>query len=93
MMCHTVSLTSWTRAGAVGARDPASYGAEDRADDAEDQRVDGSPLVLAHLEAEELHLSIKTVEPLVSAIFVKLGLHPDADNNRRVLAVLAFLRR
>jgi DNA-binding CsgD family transcriptional regulator len=40
---------------------------------------------------EELHLSIKTVEPVVSTIFTKLGLHPDAASNRRVLAVLAFL--
>ena len=41
---------------------------------------------------EELHLSIKTVEPVVSTIFTKFGLHPDASSNRRVLAVLAFLR-
>lgn len=41
---------------------------------------------------EELHLSIKTVEPVVSAIFTKLGLHPAAASNRRVLAVLAFVR-
>jgi Bacterial regulatory proteins, luxR family len=40
----------------------------------------------------ELHLSIKTVEPVVSTIFTKFGLHPDASSNRRVLAVLAFLR-
>jgi DNA-binding CsgD family transcriptional regulator len=41
---------------------------------------------------EELHLSIKTVEPVVSTIFTKLGLHADATSNRRVLAVLAFIR-
>ncbi|MCW2546886.1 MAG: LuxR family transcriptional regulator [Mycobacterium sp.] len=41
---------------------------------------------------EELHLSIKTVEPVVSTIFTKLGLHAHAGSNRRVLAVLAFLR-
>lgn len=41
---------------------------------------------------EELHLSVKTVEPVVSAIFTKLGLHPDATANRRVLAVLAYVR-
>jgi DNA-binding CsgD family transcriptional regulator len=41
---------------------------------------------------EELHLSIKTVEPVVSTIFTKLGLHADATSNRRVLAVLAFVR-
>ncbi len=40
----------------------------------------------------ELHLSIKTVEPLISGIFAKLGLHPDASSNRRVLAVVAFLQ-
>jgi DNA-binding NarL/FixJ family response regulator len=40
---------------------------------------------------EHLHLSVKTVEPVVSTIFTKLGLGPDPDSNRRVLAVLAFL--
>jgi DNA-binding CsgD family transcriptional regulator len=40
----------------------------------------------------ELHLSIKTVEPVVSTIFTKFGLHPDAGSNRRVLAVLTFLQ-
>jgi DNA-binding CsgD family transcriptional regulator len=40
----------------------------------------------------ELHLSIKTVEPVISGIFTKLGLDPDAASNRRVLAVLAFMR-
>jgi DNA-binding NarL/FixJ family response regulator len=41
---------------------------------------------------DELHLSIKTVEPIVSTIFSKLGLHADAASNRRVLAVLAYVR-
>jgi DNA-binding CsgD family transcriptional regulator len=41
---------------------------------------------------EELHLSIKTVEPLVSTVFSKLGLHADAGSNRRVLAALAYVR-
>lgn len=40
----------------------------------------------------ELHLSVKTVEPVISAIFTKLGLDADPANNRRVLAVVAFLR-
>lgn len=39
---------------------------------------------------ERLHLSIKTVEPAVGSIYAKLGLA--ADGNRRVLAVLTFLR-
>jgi DNA-binding CsgD family transcriptional regulator len=42
---------------------------------------------------DELFLSIKTVEPIVSAIFAKLDLPPDGASNRRVLAVLAYLRR
>ena len=34
----------------------------------------------------------RTVEPIVNGIFTKLELHTDAASNRRVLAVLAFLR-
>ncbi len=41
--------------------------------------------------SEQLHLSIKTVEPIVSSIFSKLRLPADATTNRRVLAVLALL--
>jgi DNA-binding CsgD family transcriptional regulator len=41
--------------------------------------------------SEQLHLSIKTVEPVVSSIFTKLQLPVDATINRRVLAVLALL--
>ncbi len=40
-----------------------------------------------------LHLSIKTVEPVVSTIFIKLGLPADSDSNRRVLAVVEYLHR
>ncbi|SDU75343.1 response regulator transcription factor [Jiangella alkaliphila] len=40
----------------------------------------------------ELHLSAKTVEGYVSSIFTKLDLAPDQRGNRRVLAVLRFLR-
>ena len=42
---------------------------------------------------ERLHLSPKTVEAYVRGVFTKLGLYQGADDNRRVLAVLAFLRR
>jgi DNA-binding NarL/FixJ family response regulator len=41
---------------------------------------------------QRLYLSPKTVEAYVRSVFTKLGLHPGADDNRRVLAVLAFLR-
>lgn len=41
--------------------------------------------------SQELHLSIKTVEPVVSSIFAKLRLPADETTNRRVLAVLASL--
>ena len=41
---------------------------------------------------DELHLSVKTVEPLVGSIFAKLGLHADSASNRRVLAALEYVR-
>ena len=41
---------------------------------------------------DELHLSIKTVEPVVGTIFAKLGLHADSASNRRVLAALEYVR-
>jgi DNA-binding NarL/FixJ family response regulator len=41
---------------------------------------------------ERLFLSSKTVEAYVRSVFTKLGLHQAVDDNRRVLAVLAFLR-
>jgi DNA-binding NarL/FixJ family response regulator len=41
---------------------------------------------------ERPHLSPKTVEAYVRAVFTKLDLHQGAEDNRRVLAVLAFLR-
>ena len=41
---------------------------------------------------ERLYLSPKTVEAYVHNVFTKLDLHQAADANRRVLAVLAYLR-
>jgi DNA-binding NarL/FixJ family response regulator len=41
---------------------------------------------------QQLFLSPKTVEAYVRGVFTKLGLHQGADDNRRVLAVLTFLR-
>jgi DNA-binding NarL/FixJ family response regulator len=41
---------------------------------------------------ERLYLSPKTVEACVRNVFAKLDLHQAPDTNRRVLAVLAYLR-
>jgi DNA-binding NarL/FixJ family response regulator len=41
---------------------------------------------------DRLHLSEKTVEAYARSAFTKLDLHAAADDNRRVLAVLAYLR-
>ncbi|MBI3747834.1 MAG: response regulator transcription factor [Chloroflexi bacterium] len=41
---------------------------------------------------ERLQIATKTVETHVNAIFSKLALEPAEDDNRRVLAVLAYLR-
>jgi DNA-binding NarL/FixJ family response regulator len=39
-----------------------------------------------------LFVTPKTVEGHIRQIFTKLGIAPEPDRNRRVLAVLAFLR-
>jgi DNA-binding NarL/FixJ family response regulator len=41
---------------------------------------------------QRLYLSPKTVEAYVRGVFTKLGLHQGTDDNRRVLAVLTYLR-
>lgn len=40
--------------------------------------------------ADRLCLSVKTVEPAISSIFRKLGLHDEPASNRRVLAVVQY---
>jgi DNA-binding NarL/FixJ family response regulator len=42
--------------------------------------------------AARMQVSLKTVEGHVRNIFTRLGLESDADDNRRVLAVLSWLR-
>jgi DNA-binding NarL/FixJ family response regulator len=42
--------------------------------------------------ARALTIGEGSVEKYVNSIFVKLGLEPDSDDNRRVLAVMKFLR-
>jgi DNA-binding NarL/FixJ family response regulator len=43
--------------------------------------------------AGQLYMSPKTVETHVGSLFAKLGLLPAAEDHRRVLAVLTYLRR
>jgi DNA-binding NarL/FixJ family response regulator len=42
--------------------------------------------------AAQLYMSPKTVETHVGDLFAKLGLRPAAEDHRRVLAVLTYLR-
>jgi DNA-binding NarL/FixJ family response regulator len=41
--------------------------------------------------ATRLHVGVRTVETYINAVFTKLALHADADEHRRVRAVLAYL--
>lgn len=43
--------------------------------------------------SDRLHLSPKTVETHIRNVFLKLNIHPEADDHRRVLAVLTYLRQ
>jgi DNA-binding NarL/FixJ family response regulator len=45
-----------------------------------------------HGIAQQLHLSLKTIEAHAASLFTKLGLPSAPDDNRRVLAVLTWLR-
>jgi DNA-binding NarL/FixJ family response regulator len=38
-----------------------------------------------------LFITEKAVSKHINSIFIKLGLHPGEEDNRRVLAVLAYL--
>ena len=42
--------------------------------------------------ADRLSVMDRTIETHIGRIFTKLGLNPGPDENRRVLAVLAYLR-
>jgi DNA-binding NarL/FixJ family response regulator len=41
---------------------------------------------------DRLHVGVRTVETYVNGVFTKLRLYPDAEEHRRVKAVLAYLR-
>lgn len=89
-------------AGGGSAIDPAVVGELVRARrhrDRLDRLTDRERSVLALLAegrsnrsiADRLMLSVKTIETSIATIFSKLDLVPDPDDNRRVLAVIAFL--
>ncbi len=74
--------------------------ARPRVDDTLGRLTDRERAVLSHMAqgwsnqgiAERLFLSQKTVEAHVTSILTKLGLQESPDGNRRVLAVLRYLR-
>jgi len=45
-----------------------------------------------HAIADALYVSVGTVEKRIAAVFSKLGLSAEPDLNRRVAAVLIYLR-
>jgi DNA-binding NarL/FixJ family response regulator len=65
-----------------------------------DELTDREREVLGHMAegrsnqaiAQRLVVTLKTVETHVASIFSKLGLEPEPDDHRRVLAVLTYLR-
>jgi DNA-binding NarL/FixJ family response regulator len=65
-----------------------------------DELTDREREVLTHMAegrtnqaiAQRLVVTIKTIETHVASIFSKLGLEPEPDDHRRVLAVLTYLR-
>jgi len=72
-----------------------------RAHDPLDELTDREREVLAAMAegrsnaaiCERLGIGAKTVESHIGTVFSKLGLEPTGDDNRRVLAVLAWLRQ
>ncbi|UDY36041.1 helix-turn-helix domain-containing protein [Dermatobacter hominis] len=88
--CAQAALVLAHVAAATGTADPTAGGLDHLTD--REREVLGL-MARGYTNAaicDELHLSIKTVEPVVSSIFGKLGLPADRASNRRVLAVLAY---
>ena len=78
--------------GVVGAARPATAHGVERPDLAERAQVRRASAVGVGF-ARRLWLSPRTVETHVRHILHKLGLPPNADDHRRVRAVIAYLDR